>query len=130
MQSTEADVEDFFGEVGRVSVDVQYLHIGGSYFFLRPGNPSRITGYVAGSIGGTRFDGEESDARTFFSGSLGGGASIAISPHFDLRLEARVYSTLIGSSGTISCAPTFCVTSISGNLFSQFVGSAGLAVKF
>lgn len=130
VQATEADVEDVFGQVDSVDVDVEYLHIGGSYFFTRPGNPSRITGFVTGSVGGTRFKGEGGDSQTFFSGSLGGGANVSLSKRVDFRMDARFYTTLIGASGSISCTPGFCVTSVSGSYFTQFVASAGLALKF
>lgn len=130
IQSTEVDVEDFFGDVGSVELDVEYFQVGGTFFFLRPGNPSRITGYIAGSLGGTRFSGEGADAQTFFSGSLGGGADVALAKRVSLRLDGRFYTTFVGSSGSIACTPGFCVTSVYGNYFSQFVASAGLAVKF
>lgn len=130
LQSTEADVEDIFGQLGSVDVDVEYVQLGGSFFFLRPANPSRITGYVAGSLGGTRFSGDGADAQTFFSGSLGGGADIRLSEHVSLRLDGRFYTTFVGSSGAVACTPGFCVVSVSGNYFSQFVASTGLAVRF
>jgi hypothetical protein len=130
VQSTEVDIEDFFGQVGTVDLDVEYIQLGGTFFFLRPGNPSRITGYIAGSLGGTRFSGDGADAQTFFSGSLGGGADVALAKHLSLRLDGRFYTTFVGTSGAIACTSGFCVTSVSGNFFGQFVASAGLAVKF
>jgi hypothetical protein len=130
VQSTEVDVEDFFGEVGSVDLDVEYIQLGGCFFFLRPGNPSRIMGYIAGSLGATRFSGEGGEAQTFFSGSLGGGADVRLSEHLSLRLDGRFYTTVEGTSGAIACTPSYCVSSVSGNYFAQFVTSAGLAVKF
>jgi len=113
--------------VATADVSVTVLHAGGRYFLRRE---QRTMPYIAATLGGTRVASGNAEAIQFsFAGGLG--ADIRLGPRMALRLDGRLYTTLFGDRAEFECRDVgVCVTGISGDLFQQFIGSAGLAIRF
>ncbi len=118
---------------GRLDVDVEVLHVGGT---APISEGSRISSFVSGGIGATRFSPGRSgfDDETRFSVSLGAGLELPLGERVALRLEARGYLTLMDSDSAIFCesggADDFCAIVASGSSLLQFELLAGLAFGF
>lgn len=117
----------------RLDVDVEVLHVGGTAP-IREGE--RVTSFVSGGIGATRFSPGRSgyDDETRFSFSLGAGLEMPLGERVALRLEARGYMTLMDSDSAIFCrtggTEDFCGIVASGSSLVQFELLAGLAFGF
>ena len=74
-QSTRADTRGFFASDPIVSLDVEYLHFGGTYLF----DGEYVRPFVALGVGASRFDPaiDDASAESYFSASLAGGLQIA-----------------------------------------------------
>ncbi|MGI9202692.1 MAG: hypothetical protein ACR2Q3_01710 [Woeseiaceae bacterium] len=112
-----------------VDVDIHILQIGGTY----QGTGDKIRGYVAATVGGTRFDASSAND-TFFSGSIGVGVQIMPEAKFGIRLEARAYATLTDSDTDLFCSTgpdlNVCAIRVEGELFNQFETFAGFVFRF
>lgn len=112
-----------------VDVDIQILQIGGTY----QGTGDKIRGYVAATLGGTRFDASSGDD-TFFSGSIGLGVQIMPESRFGIRLEARAYATLTDSDTDLFCRTgpdlNICAIRVEGEMFNQVETFAGIVFRF
>ena len=113
--------------VSTADLSVTTFHLGGRYFLRRD---QRAMPYIAATAGGTRVGSGDAEAFQFsFAGGLG--ADIRLSPRTALRLDGRLYTTLFGDRANFNCGGDgVCVTDIGGELFQQFIGSAGLAIRF
>lgn len=113
--------------VSTADISITALHAGGRYFLRRD---QRTMPYIAATAGGTRVASGNGEAIQFsFAGGLG--ADIRLGPRTALRLDGRLYTTLFGDRVDFECRGVgVCVTGISGELFQQFIGSAGLAIRF
>lgn len=127
-QATETESE---AGVDPLDVDIEYLHIGGTYF------PSEYSyaPYVLGGLGVTRLSPKpgELDDETAFSMSLGAGMRFPITEHFALRLEGRAYATFLDTDSAIFCASDgggACAIRASSSTFLQFEGVLGFAFWF
>jgi hypothetical protein len=107
---------------------VTYLHIGGTNFFE---GQIGTGAYVVGGLGATvlAIDGDGYDTELFPSLNLGVGYQFMLGQHAAVRLEGRVYSTLINSSGGLFCSGG-CLLSIKGDLFTQGEAMLGVSVPF
>jgi opacity protein-like surface antigen len=116
-----------------LDVNVEYLHLGGtletdveSDFPLQP--------YLSGGLGITRLTLQSGTDDTRFSMSLGGGLRVPVTPHFNIRLEARGFLTLVDSNSAIFCASGsfggVCSIRSKGSTFTQFELMAGAAFAF
>jgi len=131
-QATSADLSGV--QVGDIDVDAHYLQGGGTY----QGDGEKVRPYLAATIGATHFDvrsgGYESD--TFFSFSLGPGLQIWPNERLGLRLEARVFGTLVQSGSGIFClsdpgnAGTGCAITVNGEILWQTQAMAGIVFRF
>ena len=132
LQQTTARLRDSTSSAAAVETDIQVLQLGGTY----QGEGETARPYVAMTLGGTHIkataNGSQSD--TFFSGSLGIGLNIVPSKRLGIRLEARVYGTLMNSSTDLFCSTgpdaNFCAVRIEGSLLSQVEAFAGLVFRF
>jgi hypothetical protein len=81
-------------------------------------------------IGATRFvlDGLGSDVR--FTGALGLGASVALSPRVGLRADARAYYAVVSFTGGSACVNGSCVYAFGGTGVWQGDVTAGLEFRF
>lgn len=131
-QSTDVDTLAVVPGSPALDLDIDYLHIGGTYLFdSQPGQP-----YIVATLGATRFDPEPSryDAKTYFSGSLGAGWKIALGRRLGLRFEARGFATFLDTDTSLFCESTeaggSCLIIGSGDVFAQWEARAGLSFRF
>lgn len=106
---------------------IDYYQIGGTVFF----DHGKLQPFIAGGLGATHISpaNDNFSSETNFSLSLSGGLKFPITQNVGLRLEARGYGTVVGSSGSIMCDGG-CVAKFTGSLFMQFEASAGLSIAF
>ncbi len=116
------------GSPTSVSMNIAYLHFGGSNFF--EGTAGR-GGYVAGGLGATFMspnqDGLSSEVRPSMSLALGYEQPLA--PSLALRMELRGYVTLINSNGGFFCSGG-CVVALKGDALVQGAALLGLSLRF
>jgi len=128
-QST--DIDD--GAGGKVGVDVEYLHIGGTLPF---GGWERAQPYFAMGAGVTRFSasGPDADERTKFSGSMAFGLEVPLGRNAALRFEGRGYVTFTDTDTSFFCASDngagVCRIVASGSTIFQGEALAGILIRF
>ena len=131
-QSTDVDASAFSPATPTLDVDLQYLQLGGTYL----GEGERVRPYVAATIGGTRIAPSlgNLDSDTFWSGSIGAGLQAFPNQRIGLRLEARVWGTLLTSSTDLFCASGgqggVCAISVDGDVLWQFSTFLGVVFRF
>jgi hypothetical protein len=114
------------GAIQPLSLNVVYLHAGGTYYFDGAlGNGT----YVVGGIGVTWFDpgltGFDSELRP--SANLGLGYQLPLTRNLALRFELRGYYTLLNSSGSLFCSGG-CTAVLRGDALLQAEALVGLSV--
>lgn len=125
-QETDLTVQDSMGAFAPLDLNVSYLQGGGTYLF----DGERARPYIAGTIGLTHFDPQESafDSETRISFSLGGGIKLFPTEHIGLRFEGRGYFTFFDSSGQAFCSGG-CTVRLKSSAFTQFEAFAGIIVR-
>ncbi len=130
-QSTDVDLTA--GGATKADLDLDTLHIGGTYLLEPRGS---AVPFVVLTAGATRISSPEAGIRsdTFPSFSLGGGWQFFPQERLGLRLEGRVLGTLVDSSSKVFCgvAPSGsgCLISLSGDMLWQFEVNAGAVFRF
>jgi hypothetical protein len=127
-QRTDLDFNDTPTAAGEtISMDVTYLHVGGTYFW----NGGRGRGpYAVGGLGATYYapgSGYDSELRP--SLNVGIGYEQPLGKKFSLRFEARGYATFVNSSGGFFCSGG-CVVSVSADVVGQGEVMMGLSAHF
>ena len=131
-QSTSVDTVGTSPGVQEFDLDLDYLHIGGTYLF----DGERVRPFLAATIGASRFSPRPSEfsSKTFVSGSIGGGWKISIAKHLALRVEARGYASLVDDNNRLFCESSesggTCLLILEGSLFTQWEARAGLTFRF
>ena len=131
-QSSEADTSEVSATEPLVDIDVQYLHLGGTY--VADGNRARP--FLAATVGGTRFDpGPLSfDSENFFSFGIGAGWQLQPTDRLGMRLEGRVLGTVLRSDTELFCQTgpnqNVCAITSKGDIYWQFQTSLGLVFRF
>jgi hypothetical protein len=131
-QSTHVATQFTFDPAERLGLDVEYFQFGGTYLF--DGDDTRP--FIALTVGVTHFGPRPPgiDSESYFSGSLGGGVQLRKTKRVGVRLEARVYATLVNSDGALFChsgpAGGVCAIQIHGTALYQWEGSAGVVFRF
>ena len=130
-QRAELDVAGLFINQPVIDLDIDYIQLGGTYLF----DGDRTIPFFVATIGASRFDPEESglDTETYFAFTAGGGVKLLPNKRFGLRLEGRVFGTLVDSDTDLFCqggAGATCLIQTSGNMLWQWELSAGLIVRF
>ena len=127
-QRTDLDFKDTPSATGEsISMDVTYLHVGGTYFW---GGERGHGPYAVGGLGVTYYapgSGYDSELRP--SLNLGIGYEQPLSKQFSLRFEARGYATFVNSSGGFFCSGG-CVVSISADVVGQGEVMMGVSAHF
>ena len=131
-QNTAVDTSEFTFSDPSIDVDLQSLQIGGTYM----GEGQRARPYVAATVGGTYispdFAGLDSD--TFWSFSIGAGLQAFPSKRVGLRVEARVWGTLLSSNSDLFCSSGpdggLCAITVDGDALWQFETFAGVVFRF
>ena len=129
-QPTEVDVVGAIPSQASFDIDVDYLQLGGTYLFE---GKQAIPFFVA-TVGASRFDPRESglDTETYFAFSAGGGIKLLPNKRLGLRLEGRLFGTLVDGGTSIFCqggAGATCSFQTSGTVLWQWQLSAGLIVR-
>ena len=131
-QSTSVEATGEIPDEPDVSMDVEYLHVGGTYLF----EGKRVRPFIAATIGASRFDPQPSGfgSETFVSGSFGGGWKISLAKNLALRIEARGYATLVDDDSRLFCessdAGGACLLILEGTFLTQWETRAGLTFRF
>ena len=111
----------------KLSMDIGYLHFGGSYFW--EGEVSK-GGYLVGGIGATMFNpGQGLKTELYPSINIGVGYQLPLGKTFAMRLEARGYGTFVNNHGSVFCSGG-CVFSIKGDVVSQGEAMLGITTRF
>jgi hypothetical protein len=114
-----------FAPPARLRVSVDHWQGGG----LQEFGSGRVRPFTAGTLGLTRYAaGANSEIRF----SLGGGGGVKLFPmsHVGVRLDGRVFATLLDASGTrLLCGTGACAVALHVNVLWQAEFTAGLIVK-
>lgn len=131
-QRGEADIRDVAGSSGSVDLDVQYLHIGGTY--VADGELARP--FLAATVGVTRFDPDPLtfDSENFFSFGIGAGWQLRASPRLGFRLEGRLLGTFLRSDSALFCETgpeeNICAIVADSDFYWELQTSLGVALRF
>jgi opacity protein-like surface antigen len=126
-QQTKVTGGGTFGGETLFDLDIHYLHLGGAYMF--PGE--KVRPFISGGLGATHFvpHGSGMNQKTYFSLSLGGGATIPISGHVGLRFEGRGFMTILPDTTEIFCVSSggaACTVKVQGDVLGQILLMAGI----
>jgi opacity protein-like surface antigen len=131
-QETEADTSEVSASEPLVDIDVQYLHLGGTY--VADGVHARP--FLAAGIGATRFDPGPLtfDSENFFSFGIGAGWQLQPAERLALRLEGRLLGTFLRSDSALFCETgpeeNVCAIEADSEMYWQFQTSLGLVFRF
>ncbi|HSC13863.1 MAG TPA: hypothetical protein VLI71_02050 [Gammaproteobacteria bacterium] len=133
-QSTELDTDPSFVGGPTLDLDVSHLQFDGAYLFND--DSETLVPFIALTAGVARFEPrlDEADAENYFSWSLGGGVHLRANRRIGVRLEARVFGTLIDDDSALFCvaSPTVnsCAVFVEGDQLYQFGGRIGVVGRF
>jgi len=133
-QSTELETQPSFVGGPTLDLDVSHFQFGGAYLFHD--HSETLVPFIAMTAGVARFEPrlDGADAEDFFSWSLGGGVHLRADQRIGVRLEARVYGTLIDDDSALFCvvSPTVnsCAIRVEGDQLYQFEARVGLVGRF
>lgn len=125
-QSSEMNSGGLFTPDFLTSLDVDYIHLGGTLYFPR----GDLRPYVTASAGVTRMIPDDWSAETRFSMGVGGGVEFNVNPNFALFADIRGYATFINSDSTLFCDENECLWHVTSDLMWQAQANLGLKVIF
>jgi len=131
-QSTLLDSAGLFVSDSRFALDVEYYQFGGTHFL----DGDVVRPFIAMSVGMSRFDPQpaEFSAESFFAASFGAGVQLNPRGRFGIRLEGRVYTSLVEDDSRIFCGSDSgvggCLIQIDGTLLTQWEAKAGIVFRF
>ena len=131
-QSTELATGGLFDNQPILDLDVRYLHAGGTYIFTG----ERVQPFVAATAGLSRFDPSPADfdSENYFSFSIGAGLRFLPTKRLGIRLEGRLFSTLVDSDSEVFCrtggSENICAIKVNGSLVNQWHAFAGVSFRF
>src|SRR5262249_48290591 len=109
----------------RLHVAVDHWQAGG----LQEFSGGRARPFVTGTIGLTRYA-AEADSELRFSVGAGGGAQLFPSSRVGVRLDGRVFATLVDADATrLACIQGGCVVALHVDIAWQAEFTAGLVVR-
>jgi opacity protein-like surface antigen len=129
-QESEADTSEL--PAGAVDLDVQYLHVGGTYV----ADGIRARPFLAATVGMTRFDPDPLtfDSENFFSFGIGAGYQFRPTDRLGVRLESRLLGTFLRSDTDLFCETgpdeNLCAISSDSDTYWQLQASLGLVFRF
>ena len=133
-QESEAALTELPGgtPAGTVDLDVQYLHVGGTYV----ADGLRARPFLAATVGATRFDPDPLSfaSEHFFSFGIGAGWQFAPTERLGFRLESRLLGTFLRSDSELFCGTgveeNVCAISTDSDMYWQLQASLGLVFRF
>jgi hypothetical protein len=132
-QSTELKTGSLLASESVIDLDIQYLHIGGTYLVDRT---KKVQPYIVATVGATRIDpsGADTSADEFFSFSVGGGWKFFPEERIGIRLDGRFLGTVIDSNTDIFCQTgqegNQCLIQNRGDMLWQFEAQASVIFRF
>lgn len=133
-QDTALETHPSFVREPTLDIDVTYLQFGGTYIFQD--NEESIAPFIALTAGLTRFEPglDDMDAENYFSWSLGGGVQLRADRRVGVRLEARVFGSLIDDNSALFCVSSAeqsaCALFIEGKQLYQLEARVGVVARF
>jgi hypothetical protein len=133
-QSTEVETQTSFVGGPALDIDVSHLQFGGTYF--PESNSDAIAPFIALTAGLARFepDLDGVKAENYFSWSLGGGVQLRADRRIGIRLEARVFGSLIDDDSALFCVVSpevnSCALFVEGDQLYQVEARVGLVARF
>ena len=110
----------------RFRVTVDHYQVGG----LTELATGRARPFLTGLLGLTRYE-ASGDHKLRFSASTGGGVKLFATPRVGVRLDGRVFATLVDADADLLvCGPGVCVGSINAWLVWQAEFTSGVVVRF
>lgn len=131
-QDTEVGTQGLFATDSVMDLDVEYFQIGGTYLF----DGENTLPFIALTLGVTHFDPQpaEFDSESYFSASFGGGVQLNATKRIGVRIEGRVFTTLIESDSDIFCSSAggagACLIQVDGTTLTQWEARVGLVFRF
>jgi opacity protein-like surface antigen len=127
-QSTKVDGFEPF------DLDVEYLQFGGMVSYP-DAEYTHVIPYIGMTVGAARFspDGAGLNDETKFAATLGGGLRIPITKTFGVRLDLRVYGTVLDSDSEIFCVSSggaTCRIKVKSDFFLQYAANLGVSIGF
>lgn len=97
---TAVDVPSLNGGSDKLNLDIDYFQGGGTYLW----DGKRAQPFMVATIGAAYLNPDEGgDSETYFAFSIGGGWRIRPTERLGLRLEGRVYGTVLDSDSDVFC---------------------------
>lgn len=125
-QSSELRSGGLFTPDFLTSLDLDYIHLGGTLYF-----PSGdLLPYVTASAGVTRMMPDDWSTETRFSMGIGGGVEYSLTSNFALFADIRGYATFIDSDNTLFCNENECLWHVTSDLMWQAQANLGLKISF
>jgi len=110
----------------RFRVTVDHYQVGG----LTELGSGRARSFLTGLLGLTRYE-SAGDHEVRFSGSVGGGVKLFPKPRVGVRLEGRVFATLVDADAdALVCGTGICLGSIDAWIVWQAEFVTGLVIRF
>jgi hypothetical protein len=110
---------------GRAHVTVDHWLAGG----LQELDGGRVRPFLTGLIGLTRYA-SEVDSEIRFAASGGGGVKLFPTARVGLRLDGRVFATLVDAGATVyACAPGRCLLAFDADVVWQAEFTAGIVIR-
>ena len=133
-QDTTLETQPSFIGEPTMEVDVSYLQFGGTYLFQVA--TESTAPFIALTAGITRFEPglDAAEAENYFSWSLGGGVQLRANRRVGVRLEARVFGSLIDDDSALFCVSSpelnSCALIVEGDSLYQFEARVGVVARF
>jgi hypothetical protein len=134
-QQTEVETESSLAGGPLLDIDADYLHFGGTYLF----DGHSVRPFLALTAGVARFDPVPTELRAenYLSASLGGGVHLRAEKRLGVRLEGRVFASLVDSDSELFCYSgqtgndtNACALVADGGALIQWEARAGLVFRF
>ena len=110
----------------RFRVTVDHYQVGG----LTELGAGRARPFLTGLLGLSRYE-ASGDHELRFSGAVGGGVKLFPSPRIGVRLDGRVFATLVDADvDTLACGPAGCIGSIDAWITWQAEFTTALVIRF
>ena len=133
-QDTELETQPSFVGGPTLDIGVTYFQFGGTYIF--EDNSESTAPFIALTAGLTRFEPglDDVDAENYFSWSLGGGVQLRADRRVGVRLEARVFGSLIDDDSALFCVSSpernACALFVEGESLYQVEARVGVVARF
>jgi hypothetical protein len=133
-QDTELETQTSFVGGPTLDIDVAHLQFGGTYLF--EGDSDAVVPFIALTAGLARFEPrlDDAEAENYFSWSLGGGVQLRSDRRIGVRLEARVFGSLIDDDSALFCVSSpevnSCAIVVEGDQLYQIEARVGVVARF